>query len=420
MITAPYLARVDHYALVYLKNCKDSSKLMARWYTILENANLDMDIDIVSKMAENDFVIQYRKGGQNANADGLSRIPIRTDNDTQDTNQHIIPNTNIHIQSLINNSHNINQIHNAQQYTLAQDQDADIELNELKGHLKNQLRPSVDDIRHTSEDTRIIYSHLSNLILENDIIYKTKLINDKLVKFAVIPVNNRKQLLNYYHSIKCAHYSSDKTLSSMQTDRIYWPNLKNDVSEHIKQCHICTEVKRTSHTIKAPLKPIPASFFGQRIHLDFAGPLPITPNGNRFILFIIDAFTNWCEAIALPSMTAEITAKTLFSYWISRFGSPLSLHSDAATNFQSKLFRELCAILNINQTRSTSWHSQSDGKAERIILNCKTLMTCIMQGSDLPWDQIIDYALFAYRTSQHSSTDILRVIFFMVESYICH
>jgi hypothetical protein len=27
-----------------------------------------------------------------------------------------------------------------------------------------------------------------------------------------------------------------------------------------------------------------------------------------------------------------------------------------------------------------------------------------MQGSDLPWDQIIDYALFAYRTSQHSST----------------
>ena len=175
-----------------------------------------------------------------------------------------------------------------------------------------------------------------------------------------------------------------------------------------------------SHTIKAPLKPIPASFFGQRIHLDFAGPLPITPNGNRFILFIIDAFTNWCEAIALPSMTAEITAKTLFSYWISRFGSPLSLHSDAATNFQSKLFRELCAILNINQTRNTSWHSQSDGKAERIILNCKTLMTCIMQGSDLPWDQIIDYALFAYRTSQHSSTDILRVIFFMVESYICH
>ena len=157
MITAPYLARVDHYALVYLKNCKDSSKLMARWYTILENANLDLDIDVVSKMAENDFVIQYRKGGQNANADGLSRIPIRTDNDTQDTNQHIIPNPNI--QSLINNSHNLNQIHNAQQYTLAQDQDADIELNELKGHLRNQLRPSVDDIRHTSEDTRIIYSH---------------------------------------------------------------------------------------------------------------------------------------------------------------------------------------------------------------------------------------------------------------------
>ncbi len=60
------------------------------------------------------------------------------------------------------------------------------------------------------------------------------------------------------------------------------------------------------------------------------GPLPITGNGNRFILMIIDYFSKWAEDYALPSHRAETVAECIVNHWIAHHGIPIRIHNDNA------------------------------------------------------------------------------------------
>ena len=62
---------------------------------------------------------------------------------------------------------------------------------------------------------------------------------------------------------------------------------------------------------------------------------------------------------------ATTIAEKLVSEFICRSGVPLQLHSDQGTNFESKVFAEVCRLLDIEKTRTTPLHPQSDGQVER-------------------------------------------------------
>ena len=57
-----FIIRTDHASLAWLRNFKEPAGMIARWISILDNFN---------------FEIQYRKGSLHTNADALSRIPVR-------------------------------------------------------------------------------------------------------------------------------------------------------------------------------------------------------------------------------------------------------------------------------------------------------------------------------------------------------
>lgn len=90
-----------------------------------------------------------------------------------------------------------------------------------------------------------------------------------------------------------------------------------------------------------------------RVALDVIGPLPKSKRGNRFILVIGDHFTRWMEAFPLPDQQAEQVAEKLVHEFISRFGTPLQIHTDQGRNFESIIFKEICKLFEIKKTRST-------------------------------------------------------------------
>ena len=87
-----------------------------------------------------------------------------------------------------------------------------------------------------------------------------------------------------------------------------------------------------------------------------------------------------------------------------RFSPPEQLHADQGRQFESRLLAEVCKILNIHKSRTTAYHPQSDGLAERwnrTLLGM--LATCV---ADCPADRedYVQKVCMAYNTSTHATT----------------
>lgn len=95
----------------------------------------------------------------------------------------------------------------------------------------------------------------------------------------------------------------------------------------------------------------------KRIAIDIARTLPGSRYGSSYIIFVINHFSNWLEADALPNREAYVLMKN----WIHRYGEALELHTNQGQNLESALFQDLCKILRIKETKTTYLHLQSDG-----------------------------------------------------------
>ena len=60
--------------------------------------------------------------------------------------------------------------------------------------------------------------------------------------------------------------------------------------------------------------------------------------------------------------------------WIPHHGAPEQLHSDRGSNLNGKLIKEICSWLEIWKTRTTPFHPQSDGVAERSIRTVNAML----------------------------------------------
>ena len=66
--------------------------------------------------------------------------------------------------------------------------------------------------------------------------------------------------------------------------------------------------------------------------IDFAGPLPITSRGNRYVLVCIEHCTVWVELTPLPSKDYVDVARAFLENVISRYGVPGEVLTDQGPN----------------------------------------------------------------------------------------
>ena len=58
-------------------------------------------------------------------------------------------------------------------------------------------------------------------------------------------------------------------------------------------------------------------------------------------------FSRWCEAIAVPTVDAQISARAFYDLIITRHGFVNTLQSDRGSNFLAKMMRELIIRNNV-------------------------------------------------------------------------
>jgi transposase InsO family protein len=143
----------------------------------------------------------------------------------------------------------------------------------------------------------------------------------------------------------------------------------------------------------------------QRITTDILDEFPETENGNRYVIVISDYFNKWTETFPMRNMEAQTVARNITNEDICRFGCPETIHSDQGRQYESLLFDEVCRLLEIQKTRTTPYHLQSNGMMKRFNKTLATMLSASVNENHLDWDESIPYVMKAYRASQHESTD---------------
>ena len=102
----------------------------------------------------------------------------------------------------------------------------------------------------------------------------------------------------------------------------------------------------------------------QVVAVDILGPFPEITAGNIYVLVAGDYFTKWTEAYAIPNQEAITIARKLVNQMFCRFSPPEQLHSDQGKQFESTLMQEVCNLLGIKKSKTSSYQPQFDGLVE--------------------------------------------------------
>lgn len=377
----------DHQALHWLfssGSTTDRSKgRLARWALRLQSF---------------DFTVRYRPGRNNVVADALSRAPpypsatgtigqvvVNADPDTDDSEETLDAAFRRAARSIL----------------------SDPEALRCEQHADATWAPILQQLAEPQPPGDAVY--LRHFVLNDQGVLffarDTETI-DNGAPVVCLPLRLRFLVLSELHdNATGGHLGVARTYERLRR-LVFWPRMRADVQDYIRSCDVCS--RRNAGTRPASrnglLRPIITEGPGELVLMDFMGPLPATPAGNRFILVIIDHFTRWPEVYATPDQTASTAAKSCIDY-ISRHGVPRRLLSDNGPAFVSDLLARLAEQLEVSHSFATPYHPQTNGTVERFNRTLKAMLASFANERQ-NWDELLPALLLAYRSARNESTHV--------------
>ena len=159
------------------------------------------------------------------------------------------------------------------------------------------------------------------------------------------------------------HYGRKKMFETIKS-KYYWPSLKTDIDEFVKNCPLCRYNKNDKKTKQPMIETRNGSSPFEIIELDLMGPLPVDKAENKYILSMHCKFSRFIVAVPISDKRSETVGKAFVDNFICKFGIPKAIVTDRGKEFTSELFGNVCGILGISQLRTTAYHHESMGLTE--------------------------------------------------------
>src|SRR6266508_2371416 len=179
----------------------------------------------------------------------------------------------------------------------------------------------------------------------------------------VVPQSETKWIMSMFHDdLTKAHQSFDAMYNQI-SKRYIWQSMRNDIKEYAKTCFQYQQrglMKQNNQK-----RTIPPTDIFERWGIDIVGLLPITREGNRYIVVAMDYFSRWPEARPLKAANSDTVATFLYEEIICRFRAPRILQSDRETYFVNEVIQRLIKRFRIKHNLSLLYYLQSNGLVER-------------------------------------------------------
>eukprot|EP00961_Rhodomonas_salina_P143185 1926606-Rhodomonas_salina.1 len=113
----------------------------------------------------------------------------------------------------------------------------------------------------------------------------------------------------------------------------YWPAMYKDVHAYCVTCDSCATNKPRNHSPSGHAQPVPVPELPwTSIGIDFVGPLPMSRNGNNFLLTFTDYLSRSFRTVPIScddigSFPATALADAYFTQIFSYHGLPSAVHT---------------------------------------------------------------------------------------------
>ena len=214
-----------------------------------------------------------------------------------------------------------------------------------------------------SEDLRPLWQRRIELTIQDDcLLWGIRV---------VIPVSFNQALLASLHS----GHPGVVRMKALARQHLWWPGLDRDIEETAHKCDSCQQKAHDPkpallHPWEFPTRP------WQRVHIEFAGPV----YGYTWLVYV-DAHSKYPGVIPLTTTTFDSTCNALLEIF-SHFGLPEQLVSDNGPPFDSSAFAQFCRCHGIIHSRSSPYHPQSNGEAERFVQSFKDALKSALADND--------------------------------------
>ena len=232
-------------------------------------------------------------------------------------------------------------------------------------------------------------------VVDNTLYYK----KDDLYLKVIYKDEDKKDIINRAHLV--GHEGAEKTTNRIMQS-YYWPGIWNDVRMWIKSCHKCQTCRPKPFPKSSGDNATPVEQPFTRVGLDIIGPLPTTKNGNNYIITLVDYFTKWVEAKAIPNMKSEEVIKFLVEIF-TRHGPPEIIITDNGSSFISEVTKMMIDLYGSWVHYVSPYHPESNGMIENRNREIGKLLRLLVE-NESEWDEYLPSALWALRTTKNSKT----------------
>ena len=187
-------------------------------------------------------------------------------------------------------------------------------------------------------------------------------------------------------------------------------NMKRKVRAFVRSCDICQRGKAETHFPRWHMQnlEIPVRKW-ESISVDFVAlPVAVYCDVHEVneILTVTDRATKMVHLIPCHNTMDAGTVAELFWWEVVRYhGMPSSIVSDRDKLFMSLFWTELMKLLDVNLMRSSPYHPQTNGQAERTNQTLKQVFrTLLMERPESRWTDLLVLAEIAINSAPIANT----------------
>lgn len=374
----------------------------------------------VGELADFNFTIRYRPGKRNADADGLSRLPLDInqymDQCTAEVKQEVIGaavecavlqrgstfhGTTIVSQSaisLVQDTTSLSAGKSLSPEDIRVSQEQDPVIGRFLQHKSNNYLPKGRALKAEPPDVGILLRQWSRLYVnEEGVLYRRANGRDQLL----LPKEHRGTVFRELHK-EMGHLGAERTLGLIR-DRFYWPRMQSDVEHFVMHACECLKRKRPNKITRAPLSSITSTYPFELVSIDFLH-LETCKHGYEYILVVMDHFTRFAQAYATKNKSAKTVVEKVFNHFALNFGFPARIHHDMGREFENQMFSQLQKVCGMRGSHTTPYHPQGNGQVERFNRTLLSMLRTLTDTEKADWKDSLAKVVHAYNCTRSEST----------------